>query len=335
MMNSEDYYRRIHEILNSHQIQENEIDDMIDFLKETAAESGMSEASFLHHLGTPEVIASDFLAQTQRSQTSSLSVPPIPEDALSSENGYEEKEDSEEWHEKSYSMDKDRIPEMDDHSDLPHDVLYENNPGFTSLRKIDADLLHSEIQIDVSDAPRVEVYPDISQMNIHFHHDTLKIEQNAHMLMLPWNLKKKTIKIYLPKEVMLDKVKIEGVNASIFARSLHANHVMLESVSGKMVLQDCEVEKLRASNVNGLIQIENTPYRKASIENVNGDIDMQVMMYHKIHAETVTGHIHAGGILESYAMKTQFIGSELNYHPNQSYGKTRISSVSGSLNIWL
>lgn len=46
MMNSEDYYRRIHEILNSHQIQENEIDDMIDFLKETAAESGMSEASF-------------------------------------------------------------------------------------------------------------------------------------------------------------------------------------------------------------------------------------------------------------------------------------------------
>lgn len=77
------YYKRIETILAQWGLSSEEIQDMVDFLAESAADSGLPEEVYLASLGTPEEIAGEFLNQEPAGKTPDSGLPPLPEDVSS------------------------------------------------------------------------------------------------------------------------------------------------------------------------------------------------------------------------------------------------------------
>lgn len=81
-MNAETYYQNVEQFLMQYGLSREEIADMMDFLKESAADSGIDESQYLNELGTPQQVAADFILQSQPAARFSAQemdeLPPIP-----------------------------------------------------------------------------------------------------------------------------------------------------------------------------------------------------------------------------------------------------------------
>lgn len=364
-MKPEEYYLKIQTILEEKNLSQTEISEMIDFLKESAADSGIDEETWLESLGTPEQTAADFLILNQPSESRPSTdarqpdLPPIPgskpdfkkkesverfgpidEDHIP--ENYRREESAQEqtpepepgtnecsFRADEYSMDKDENP--DGHVR----ILFKDDPQFSGLNRVNIDLFNADLYIGQSEHPRIELSGYDRVLEIRFRNQTLKIDQGPNISFLPIRNKKLKITVWLPLGLQLEKIKVDGVNASAIVEGIQAESLLADCVNGSFTASTVQVRKLKISNVNGRIHVTNSSFLKASADNVSGQIDLQVPADLRIHAETVSGHISADGILSPYSYRKPLVGSELNYQPASPAGKVKLSSVSGSIHLWI
>lgn len=372
-MKIDDIYEEIRSILKEPEISDEESGEMIDYLEENAAESGLDAEEYIRNLGSPEQVADDFMTESKRlREYRQDQLPPLPNIQKPEEKEItEEKLETEQY---EYGpLSEDRIPEnylkeeaeeqqnfeqggsdsfsgrKNDQTDDPfrktriepvdhsQGAWYSISPDrFERLRKIHVSLTNGFCRIRTGNDTGVRILEGERYISVTIKKDKIVIEQNPAAFLPFIRDRKGLIEITVPDHAVFEKIHSDSVNMSFEGEGLQAEKIHLETVNGSLILRDSAAEKISLSSTNGTLEASGCGFRKLSAESVNGQILLDADPAMKVIVETVSGKIIAD---EPFAMSIQkeIVGTNLRYSPQyfseSEKGKVSVQNVSGEIRI--
>lgn len=172
------------------------------------------------------------------------------------------------------------------------------------------------------------------------------LEDNEHMevqeengcLWIRWNREKnfrskmflqKHLVVELPKNTVLEEVKVNNVTGGSFISGLRGNIMRLKTVSGSMECTNLQGEVLRVEGVSGSLLLRGVAARELKVSGTSGKVSLEGFAAQSLHAETVSGGITALGNGEEMHMNTVSGGIKLQV--DQFPKQLKLNTVSGRL----
>lgn len=337
-MNSETYYEQLRQVLLKKRSGA-ETEEMIAFIQENAAESGLTEAEYLASLGTPEQVAfilcgeEEIPVQTKDS-ASHKNIPPIPED----EGSNEEEKFCEQKQDKLYT--------------LP--PLFEN-PDFTGIRKLK--IAGGSMNMKVVPGPNPGVYSSASSsvLKVVRNNDKLKISTPEAGFMNFFRMKHQTIEVcvILPEGLSLEKTEAEIVSGKLSMENLSAKSMKINQVSANLTLSNCRAEKLKIETVSGNVNMTSSQTEYARISSVSGNLKLEDSRIEEAKISTVSGSLvlEADPVLPcrieaavsfihaeepfSASLTRETVGTTLDYRPAAAASSEgiKVETVSGIVKV--
>ncbi len=165
---------------------------------------------------------------------------------------------------------------------------------FTSINKLDVDLISSSVIVVPSNDSKVHVSvkgSNVDRVRATLDGDELVIAENENCFMFCVGSSKITVSV--PSK-MYDDFKIDTVSGKIEVQGIEASMLNLESVSGKVTVDDANFSKLRLDTVSGGFDLISTnTFESIRIDSVSGGASIQLPKMDCVNAtlDSVSGRI--------------------------------------------
>lgn len=166
----------------------------------------------------------------------------------------------------------------------------------------------------------------------------MDVQEENGSLRIRWNREKnfrgkislrKHLVVELPKDTVLEEVKVDNVTGGSYISGLRGNIMRLKTVSGSMECSNLQGEVLRVEGVSGSLLLRGVAARELRVSGTSGEASLEGFAAQQLRVETVSGGIMAVGNGEDLNLDT--ISGGITLRVDQFPKQARLHSVSGRL----
>ena len=335
-MNAQDYYEQLREVLLEKRT-EQETEEMIAFVKESALDSGEQEMDYLRSLGNPAEVAlilcgeekAPYSASGSRKSSGIVTPPPVPE-------ADDERVVSEEEQDEAPVSRTEQNQEKDPYTVQPEQNLFlpdlYSQPDFSAIREIK--ITGESMQITVLTGANPGIYSNAGpgKLTVTPDGDRLKISTPEIGFMNFFKIRNTTFDtvLVLPESFSFRKLKVETVSGNLSIRNVSADTINIDQVSANLSMESCQA----TDSISGSISITDSTIADAKLSAVSGRILLDADPSVPCKVQTAASSIDADEPFSSSIIR-EVVGASLNYLPNGPLTSRgiRADTVSGRIEI--
>lgn len=361
-MNAQDYYEQLREVLLEKRT-EQETEEMIAFVKESALDSGEQEMDYLRSLGNPAEVAlilcgeekAPYSASGSRKSSGKVTPPPVPE----ADDEDDERVVSEEEQDEAPVSRTEQNQEKDPYTVQPEQNLFlpdlYSQPDFSAIREIK--ITGESMQITVLTGANPGIYSNAGpgKLTVTLDGDRLKISTPEIGFMNFFKIRNTTFDtvLVLPESFSFRKLKVETVSGNLSIRNVSADTINIDQVSANLSMESCQADKLKVDTVSGSVKISFCTAQKLRTDSISGSISITDSTIADAKLSAVSGRIlldadpsvpckvqTAASSIDadepfSSSITREVVGASLNYLPNGPLTSRgiRADTVSGRIEI--
>ena len=209
-----------------------------------------------------------------------------------------------------------------------------NLPEFTEI-KIDSSSAH----IEVVEGEKYGIYIEnniTGKSHYSVDNGVLNVRQpNAiGFFMFNWLSSTDVIKIYLPKDAVLNKADVDFASGKFEIKSIDCDDINVDMASGKIILTDLKSNKIRITYASGTTTLDNVTANDAKFEFVSGSLNARNINFKKIALDLTSGNADVSGVINGdieIDMTSGNVKMDIDA-PENNFSK-KIDKMSGSVII--
>ena len=183
------------------------------------------------------------------------------------------------------------------------------NPS--ELYNIRLDLVYGDVEIKHHNSDEILVLPDednYKYIDITFKDNVFSIKSTKRYKIFFNDKRKGNFIIYLPRDINVDKIKINDVISKFKIDYLSADKIKLNTVNGKLNINSITSNDLKIETVNGDVNIISINSSKCDLGGVNGSYTVNMIEAKRCDISTVSGNINIKNVDESILKVSKLAG---------------------------